>query len=88
MIGPFNSLYLYLISQSENVNRGSYDSAVVCASTAENASKVHPHSIIDWDGKTDKYKVWCDKEYVTVEFIGIAGDNVKENSVVCSSYNE
>lgn len=76
---------LYLISQYENTDYDTYDSAVVCAETEEEARMIHPGKD-EWDGEMDKYDTWCAAKDVKVELIGIADDSVKEG-VVCASFN-
>ena len=83
---------LYLISQKENNNYETYDSAVVCAESEEQARNVNPDK---WKfGEDTEFMNWSKREYswcsspdkVTVEYIGEA----KEGStvgVVLSSFN-
>jgi len=77
-------LYLYLISQTVNNNYDTYDSAVVCAASIEDAAKMHP-KVINWNGS--KTKSWCESDEVIVECIGVAEAEIQEGSVICSSYN-
>lgn len=81
-----NTLKLYLIEQNHNDDYDTYDSAIVCASTPEEACNIHPGGDNAWDGKKDTYNSWCDMKYVTAEPIGHASNGV-ERGVVCASFN-
>ena len=76
---------LYLISQKENDDYDTYDSAVVCAESAEAASMTRP-SGSDWDGKSKQYDDWCAATKVSVKLIGVAVDG-STPGVVCASFN-
>jgi len=79
---------LYLISQSENTNCDSYDSAVVCAESSEEAQNIHP------DGRTLTKKswmraseTWCSNPAcVEIKWIGSAAPRQKRG-VICASFN-
>lgn len=79
-------MILFLISQTENDNVDTYDSAVVCAASADMARAIHP------DGKTPphewpRHDTWAHSlEAVTVTAIGVASDHIKPG-VVCASFN-
>ena len=85
-------LNLYLISQNIRCDYDTYDSAVVCAESEDDARRMHP------DGRGDafvpekgrrkvRYKTWCDRpDQVTVIGLGIAIGDVKRG-VVCASFN-
>lgn len=77
---------LFLISQDQNDDYDTYDSAVVAASDEETARSMDPAN-----GKPIKKKnwglSWCDgPEYVTVRYLGEAVDDV-EQGIICASYN-
>ena len=79
---------LYLISQTENIDYDTYDSAVVCAPDEDTARHIHPDGVElvrgEWD---DPYRSWCrSPKSVTVEYIGEAADGV-EVGVVCAGFN-
>jgi hypothetical protein len=79
---------LYLISQSENDNYDTYDSAVVCDENEDDAIQIHPDGNIypKWD--KSMFKSWAScPENVSCEYIGKADKNIKAGSVVISSYN-
>lgn len=77
---------LWLISQTENTGYDTYDSAVVAAATAEEASKMYPSGDNNMFG--DPWSAWCDKpEDVTVEYLGEAGPSIKEPVVILASFN-
>lgn len=78
---------LYLISQDQNNDYDTYDSAVVAAPDEETAREINPS-----DGKPmgdrwgDRYCTWCkEPKYVSVRYLGEAVD--VEQGVVCASYN-
>ena len=82
---------LYLISQTENEGYDTYDSAVVCAETEEQAQMIHPghliHPDVVWDGKAVQWGTWCDAEQVKVQLVGSAVPGTKLGTVICSSFN-
>ena len=67
---------LYKIWQEVNDDYDTYDSAVVCAESEEEARNTDLGT---------KYS-WASPEYVKVEEIGIAKDDVKKGIIV-ASYN-
>jgi len=75
---------LYLISQDENDNYDTYDSAVVAARTQKGARSIHP-GYDKWPEKNNY--VWCSSpEMVKVEYLGEAKKGTKEGRI-CSSFN-
>lgn len=76
---------LYKISQNENSDYDTYDSAVVCAPNENTARSMYPG-----DGTLigDETKwVWVDDpKFVTVLFLGEAAPGI-ECGVVCASFN-
>jgi hypothetical protein len=74
---------LYLISQKENNGYDTYDSAVVVAENEDEARGMSPSYDSDesWLELT-----WCKKEYVKVEYLGVA-DEKQEKGYVVSSFN-
>lgn len=89
---------LYLISQVAMQGYDTYDSAVVCAESEEEAKNMHPGSgsIAIWNEERQKYITstgfvcwgydWSNPEDVKVTLIGVAVEGaVKE--VVCASFN-
>ncbi len=77
-------LYLYLISQNENNDYDTYDSAVVVASSEDEARKIHPDGE---NGRWDKGYWTSSPEKVRVYQIGIANSEQKAGDVVCASFN-
>lgn len=77
---------LYLISQKNNNDYDTFDSAVVCANSEYEASRIHPSYLKkDWNGEaTDD---WCFWQDVSVEKIGVAGEDIVNKGVVLSSFN-
>jgi hypothetical protein len=79
---------LFKISQSENRDCDTYDSAVVCCDTAEEACNMNPAdgSPMDWSIST-RYTGWCSgPEHVTVQCIGET-DHTIVPYVVLASFN-
>ena len=75
---------LYLISQHENNDYDTYDSAVVAASTEEIARNTHP-SAGGWEHACHN---WCsDPSAVTVELIGTTDKQYHDGEIVISSFN-
>lgn len=86
-------LYLYRISQTTNNGYDTYDSAVVCAASAEDARRLCPGGDVWVAGcAADEQPFgwqhsWADTpDAVTVELIGTAADAVAAG-VVCASFN-
>ncbi len=71
---------LYRIWQIKNSGYDTYDSAIVCAETEEEAKNTKVGSV---DGY---YGTWVKPEDVHVEEIGIAKDNVKKG-IILASFN-
>lgn len=83
------TMNLYLISQNENNNYDTYDSAVVAAPDEKTARWMHPGhggQCTDEEWKA-KYSSWCHSpKAVMVEFIGEAVEGT-DQGVVCASFN-
>ena len=90
-------LRLWLIKQPEsNVGYDDYDSAVVVATDATAATRIHPGGSQKWvegrgwvharghDGTGDG---WCHPSSVTAEVVGKAAANLADGQVVCASFN-
>ena len=80
---------LYLISQDENRDWDSYDSAVVCAESEDEAREIHPSGHSDpwtplYPGTTGTWASSPDN--VSVELIGEAESSI-EKGVVLASFN-
>lgn len=78
---------LFLISQEQNNDYDTYDSAVVAAPDEETARQMNPGTgkpVKDW---SKRYSSWCyGPEHVIVRQIGEAAADV-EQGVVCASFN-
>jgi hypothetical protein len=74
---------LYIISQEHNTGYDTFDSAIVCAETEEDAKVICPYGYDQ--GDTD-YDYWAAPEYVTVTYLGIADSTVKPG-IVLASFN-
>lgn len=80
-------LNLYLISQTELTGYDTYDSAVVCAESEDQARLFHPSGGGTSLDKWNEYRVWASSpNHVNVEFLGIARAGYKAG-VVCASFN-
>lgn len=86
--------YLYKIEQDERSGYDTFDSAVVCARSADEAKEIHPKQ--SWgdgtrtESTTSDWKTytWAScPENVRVTKVGIADKSVKLNTVVCASFN-
>ena len=76
---------IYLIEQNTNNNYDTFDSAVVAASTEDEARLIHPSGIENWDGKSREHGEWVNTEMVAVTLIGLAVNNKK--GVLLASFN-
>ncbi len=77
---------LFLISQTQNNDYDTYDSAVVTAPDEETAKGMNPENgepVAKWRRRRP---TWCSgPEHVTMRYIGEAVD--VEQGVVCASFN-
>ena len=73
---------LYLISQSENDNSDTYDSAVVSAESEKQARNIHPSGEV---GHWANLATWATPDEVKVKLIGVSNSN--ECEVICASWN-
>ena len=77
-------LKLYKISQTENNNYETYDSAIVCAENKEEAKNTLPGTLAKFG---EAYGAWTScPEMVDVQYIGIADKDI-EKGVIVSSFN-
>ena len=88
-------LKLYLIRQSENEGFNTYDSAVVVAKNAEDASKIYPGG---GELSNNKHRFWTkNSNWVIVKYLGEFDDDgqdeysgdlgSQEGRVICASFN-
>jgi len=76
---------LFLISQLQNNNYDTYDSAVVAAPDKETARNMNPKNGEPMDEWGQEYSTWCSgREHVTVRYLGEAVSVAQ--GVVCASY--
>ena len=93
--------YIYKVSQDVNNGCETYDSMIVVADSAEQASKIHPSKFRIWsdeyqcwlfvysDGTTSEERyldIWSLPHETTVELLG-ATDLYNENKVLLASSN-
>lgn len=76
---------LYLISQHENNDYDTYDSAVVVAESAEAARLIHP-SGDGWDEFNRHAWATC-PEHVKIKYLGKADELLKAEEIICASFN-
>lgn len=92
------TLNLYLLTQDENNGYDTYDSLVVAAYSQEEAIQIHPSKaycdICDGYQRFDvKCNLWDSRSWasspdkVNCKLVGIATEDIKPNSIVCSSFN-
>ena len=75
---------LWLISQSEQNDYDTYDSAVVAAETEQVARNIHPSGYQE-DWKTSWGRSWASiPENVKVEYLG---EGSGEERIICASFN-
>ena len=82
------SMNIYLISQEENDDYDTYDSAVVCAPDEETARNMNPSTgePTMWE-KTSQYSGWARSSIsVKVRFLGVSDEGL-EPGVICSSFH-
>lgn len=78
---------IYCISQSENEDYDTYDSAVVCAKDAEQAANMHPNGSGQPLKDAGSRCGWAsDPASVSVRLIGKANHKTKAG-VICASFN-
>lgn len=89
-------LNLYRISQTVNTGYDTYSDAVVAANTSIEAARLHPNpddsagwadGIVNEWGYVDGRDSWAHSPAdVTVQYIGIAADDISEG-VICASFH-
>jgi acetyl/propionyl-CoA carboxylase alpha subunit len=86
-------MYLYLIKQNVNNANYTYDSAVVVATSEEEARTIHPTGYRwvseneRWDTKCLAQNTWSCPENVEVQLIGTANSDAKAGDVILASFN-
>ena len=76
---------LYRIFQTVNNDYDTFDSAIVCAESEEDARSIEPRGGVCPD-KPEPYSSWAQKKDVQVEYIGEAKEGLSRG-VVCASFN-
>ena len=75
----------YLISQEDNVNYDTFDKAVVCAESEDEARGIHPaHNGIDDGWEYDCGEWTKNVDLVTVQYIGEAKKNMGKCVILAS----
>ena len=78
---------LFLLSQNTNNEWDTYDSAVVCAESEEDAKTIHPQGLDYKVGEEqERFDTWVMLSNVIVEYLGEARED-SERRIICSSYN-
>jgi hypothetical protein len=82
-------LFLYKIWQEMNNSWDTYDSAVVCAASEEDAKKIHPNEAYKDVPDDDIWKLrqWADIKHVSTELVGTADNGIECGKVICASFN-
>lgn len=76
---------IYKISQTENDDYDTYDSAIAYAETEEESRSIHPDGSTNWDWY--KQRLWVNSpDKVTVKKIGETNLEVK-SGVILASFN-
>ena len=91
------TLQLWLIEQPENnVGWDCYDSAIVVASDADAARRIHPGGGQRWFedrgwvydlGHAGSGSGWTTPNMVTAKPVGVAAEGLDEGAVICASFN-
>lgn len=77
--------YLYLLTQETNRGYDTFDSAIVCAASEDEARLINPDGPTEWG---QSYSTWADKpEQVTVKLIGVANETCIPGEVILASFN-
>ncbi len=85
---------IYLLTRTEKRVFASFDAAIVCANTQDEAKRIHPASL-RWSADEDGFfnetapLTWANHvDYVKAELIGTASDDFKEPCLILATYNE
>jgi hypothetical protein len=84
-------------SKEEYLGYDTYDSAVVCAESEEEAARIHPDGhtkFVDGHFRINGGRIWSEyltwvksPDEVTVTLIGTAHESISPGTVVCASFN-
>ena len=78
---------IFRISQEQNRDYDTYDSAVVYARSKARARTIHPGDYYSGDPWKNKYSPWCSSpDEVEVEYLGEAKKGAKEG-IILASFN-
>lgn len=90
---------LYKLTQDVNSGWDTFDSAIVCTESIQDAIRIHPSSFdgecVEWDDRDEYFRVdtlyWANSwvphiKDVNVELIGVATPDIKKG-VVLASFN-
>lgn len=88
-------LNLYLLSRADEIGVNEYISAVVAASSEEEAMRIHPDKTITEEVSDNPNSnpwpygsTWCNLNKVICEKIGIAEVNIKKGVIMVNFFNE
>ena len=87
-------MYLYKLTLNKRIRHDMFDSAVVIASSEEEARTIHPDNEARWDQEKERWfngyyssdDTWGKPDQVSVELIGTARPG-SSSGVVVSSFN-
>jgi hypothetical protein len=76
---------IYHLSQSRVSGYDTYSDCVVVSECEETARNILPSETasVRFDFGGD----WCEPQFVEVEYIGIASDDLEEGTVICASFH-
>jgi hypothetical protein len=79
---------LWLISQDQNTGYDTYDSAVVCAETEEDAKRIHPDGRVNDKPERKDFSDWAPPEKVRAAILASSpAYGVEAGAVICASFN-
>lgn len=74
---------IYVITRTDDIRYGTYDSAIVVANNAKEAARIHPNP----EEFASKYDTWVtSSDFVKVEQIGVADEKYKSPQVILASF--
>ncbi len=78
---PKPTLYLYALTQEENLSGlGHFDACIVCAQSEDEAKLIHPDGRLIWDyEEPEPWRAWAESpEYVRCKLIGTAAEGIEK----------
>ena len=75
---------LWRISQTVNNDCDTYDSAIVAATTEDDAKNMRPNATEFTDEEHPFFSSWCELKDVEVEYLGNAAKHIKRGVILAS----